>query len=103
MRRHGRDFDIVLDLYMKDTDKPAPFGLLCKSKKTNKYVWFNRRRVFVPDYDKIPVPRLIEDMDYYTSEYNLFDEYLDFLIKKMPKKGKEQYIIIKQFKKAGCS
>ena len=97
MRRHGREYDIVLDQYMKDTNKPAPFGLVCKSKKTGIYKWFSRKRVFVPEYEKLNVSTFNEDIIQYTSSYELFDEYLDHLIKKVSKKGKEQYVIIKQF------
>ena len=96
MRRHGRNFDIVLDEYMEASDTHAPFGLLTLSHKTGKYIWFNRKCVHVPDYEKLPVPNLVEDVCSYTSCYDLFDEYLDRLIKIMPKKGKERYVVMKE-------
>ena len=102
MRRNGRQYDIVLDCYINN--RPAPFGLLCKSHKNGKYVWFNRKTVAVPRYERYNVPKFDEDIVQYTSSYDLFDEYLDCLIKKMPKKGKEKYVIIKKFyKKSGSS
>jgi hypothetical protein len=82
---------------MKDTDKPAPFGLICKSKKTGVYKWFNRKRVFVPEFNRVDVPTFNPDIVQYSSSQELFDEYLDHLIKTAPRKGKEQYLIIKQF------
>ena len=97
MRRHGREYDIVLDQYMKDTGAPAPFGLTCKSKKTGIYKWFDRKRVFVPEFDRIDVPTFNPDIVQYSSSQELFDEYLDHLIKTASRKGKEQYLIIKQF------
>tara|TARA_R110000751_G_scaffold190949_1_gene296675 strand:+ start:109 stop:435 length:327 start_codon:yes stop_codon:yes gene_type:complete len=97
MRRHGREYDMVLDQYMEDTDKPAPYGLICKSKKTGIYRWFDRKRVAVPEYEKLNVSTFNEDITQYTSSYELFDEYLDHLIRTASKKGKEQYVIIKHF------
>ena len=95
MRRHGREYDIILDEYIKASGRPAPFGLLVKSHKTGKFVWFDRKRVHVPSFDKLPTPELIEDIESFTPDYDLFDEYLDHLIKTMPKRGKEKYVIMK--------
>ena len=97
MRRHGREYDIVLDQYIKETGRPAPIGLICKSKKTGIYKWFDRKRIFVPEFDKVDVPTFNPDIVQYSSSRELLDEYLDHLIKIMPKRGKEQYVILKQF------
>lgn len=97
MRRHGREYDIVLDQYMKETGKAAPFGLVVKSHKTGVYKWFSRKRVYVPEFDRVQVPTFNPDIVQYSSSQELFDEFLDHLIKIMPKRGKEAYVILKQF------
>ena len=99
MRRHGRDHDIVLDQYTKASRHPAPFGLLVRSHKTGKFIWFNRKRVHVPEYEMLPTHSFYDELDGYTSDYDLFDEYLDHLIKIMPKRKKNEYVLIKELYK----
>jgi len=97
MRRHGRDYDIVLDQYTKASRHPVPFGLLVRSHKTDRFIWYCRKRVHIPEYKMLPTHSFYEEFDAYTSDYNLFDEYLDYLIKKLPKRKKSEYVLIKEF------
>jgi hypothetical protein len=88
----------VLDEYIDD--RSAPFGLLCKSRKTGQYVWFCRSKVIeyhdAPPGTRTLVPEMIEGVRAYTYNQELLLEYLDHLMnnvlsKRDQKKYKELY------------
>jgi len=98
LRRHGDEYDVVLDEYIDD--EPAPFGLLCKSHKTGRYVWFCRSKIIeyhdTPMGTRFPVPEMIEGVRAWTYNQDLLSEYLDHLMnnvlsKRDQKKYKELY------------
>ena len=95
MRRHGSEYDIVLDHYIKASRHPAPFGLLVRSHKTGKFVWYDRKQVCTPEYVRLPAHEFYEEFNSYTSDYDLFDEYLDHLIKTVSKRDKNKFALVK--------
>lgn len=99
MRRHGREYDIVLDHYIKASRHPAPFGLLVLSHKTGRYTWYNRKYVYTPEYVRLAAHNFFEEFDSYTSNYDLFDDYLDYLIDKVPKRSKNKYALVRSLYK----
>ena len=79
MRRHGGDVDLVMEHFIGG--KPAPFGLLFKSNKTGKYVWYDRKQLEPIDfYDGDKVPPFMEGVDTYTPDKELLYEYIDHLM-----------------------
>ena len=79
MRRHGGDVELVFEHFING--KPAPFGLLFKSNKTGKYIWYDRKQLEPIDfYDGDKVPTIIEGVDTYTPNKELLYEYLDHLM-----------------------
>ena len=89
VQRHGYEYDLVLEHFMegkpagkrKWTRLPAPFGLLLKSHKTGKYVWFDRKQLLpISFYDGKCVPDIIEGVKTYTPDKNLLREYLDHVM-----------------------
>ena len=79
MNRHGDQVDLVLEHFING--KPAPFGLLFKSKETGKYVWYDRKQLEPIDfYDGDKVPCVTEGVDTYTPDKELLYEYLDHLM-----------------------
>jgi|TARA_Y100000310_G_C20483226_1_gene715696 hypothetical protein len=103
LRRHGSEYDIVLEHFIDG--KPAPMGLLCKSRKTNRYVWFSRSRIVTchdaPE-DKIPIPGLIEGIDTCTPDKQLLNEYLDHLMNnKLSKRDQKKFSQLYENVKAG--
>ena len=99
MRRHGRDHDIVLDQYTKASRHRVPFGLLMRSHRTGEFIWFNHIHIHLPEYEMLPTHSFYDEFDAYTSDHDLFDQYLDYLIKKMPKRSKSKYVLVKEFYK----
>jgi hypothetical protein len=95
MRRHGRDHDIVLDQYTKASRHPVPFGLLVRSHKTGKFVWFDRTHIHTLEYEMLPTHSFYDEFDAYTSDYDLFDEYLDHIIKVVAKRDKNKFALVK--------
>ena len=79
MHRHGDDVDLVFEHFING--KSAPFGLLFKSNKTEKYIWYDRKQLEPIDfYDGDKIPALIEGVDTYTPDKELLYEYLDHLM-----------------------
>ena len=79
VRRHGDEVDLVLEHFINS--KPAPGGLLFKSHKTGKYIWFDRSQLKPLDfYDGDKVPAIQDDVDTYTPNKHLLYEYLDHLM-----------------------
>ena len=83
VKRHGYEYDLILQHFIND--KPAPFGLLFKSRKTDKYVWFDNKQITMPDYpygkwDCNAVPDMIEGIKTYTPDHNMLCEYLDHVM-----------------------
>ncbi len=79
MRRHGGDVELVFEEYIDG--KSAPFGLLFKSNKTGKYIWYDRKQLEpFGFYDGDKVPSFIEGIDVYTPNKELLYEYLDHLM-----------------------
>ena len=79
MHRHGDDVELVLEHFINS--KSAPFGLLFKSNKTGKYIWYDRKQLEAIDfYDGDKVPSIIEGVDTYTPSKELLYEYLDHLM-----------------------
>ena len=79
MRRHGGDVELVFEEYIDG--KSAPFGLLFKSNKTGKYIWYDRKQLEpIGFYDGDKVPSFIEGIDVYTPNKELLYEYLDHLM-----------------------
>ena len=79
IKRHGNEVDLVLEHFINC--KPAPYGLLFKSYKTGKYIWFDRSQLKPIDfYDSHQVPDLIEGVKTYTPDKQLVYEYLDHLM-----------------------
>ena len=79
MHRHGDDVELVLEHFINT--KSAPFGLLFKSNKTGKYIWYDRKQLEAIDfYDGDKVPSIIEGVDTYTPNKELLYEYLDHLM-----------------------
>ena len=98
-KRHGHEYDLVLEHFIDG--KSAPFGILFKSHKTNKYVWYDRKQITMPFYDGNPVPDIIEGVKTYTPDYNMLHEYLDHVManvfsKRDQKKYKELYERVKE-------
>lgn len=91
MRRHGGDVELVFENFING--KSAPFGLLFKSNKTGKYVWYDRKQLEPIDfYDGDKVPALIEGVDIYTPNKELLYEYLDHLMDNvLPKRDRKKY------------
>jgi hypothetical protein len=79
MKRHGDVVDLVFEHFIKG--KPAPFGLLFKSHKTGKYIWYDRKQLEpFGFYDGDKVPIIMEGIDTYTPNKELLYEYLDHLM-----------------------
>jgi len=79
MRRHGDDVELVFEEFIGS--KSAPFGLLFKSNKTEKYIWYDRKQLEPIDfYDGDKVPSFVDGVDIYTPNKELLYEYLDHLI-----------------------
>lgn len=79
MHRHGDVVDLVFEHFING--KPAPFGLLFKSHKTGKYVWYDRKQLQpIPFYDGDLIPELMEGIKTYTPDKQLVYEYLDHLM-----------------------
>ena len=79
MRRHGDDVELVFEEYING--KSAPFGLLFKSNKTGKYIWYDRKQLEpFGFYDGDKVPPFIEGVDVYTPDKKLLYEYIDHLM-----------------------
>ena len=79
MRRHGGDVELVFEEYIDG--KSAPFGLLFKSNKTGKYIWYDRKQLEpFGFYDGDKVPSFIEGIDVYTPNKELLYEFLDHLM-----------------------
>ena len=79
MRRHGGDVELVVDHFF--IGKSAPFGLLFKSNKTGKYIWYDRKQLEPIDfYDGDAIPELLEGVKTYTPNKELLYEYLDHLM-----------------------
>ena len=79
LKRHGNEYDFIWEEYIDG--KSAPFGLLFKSHKTNRYVWFDRKQLQPLDfYDGDQVPDIIEGVKIYTDNKQLVYEYLDHLM-----------------------
>jgi hypothetical protein len=94
LRRHGDEYDVVLEHHVNG--KSAPMGLLCKSRKTKKYVWFSRSKIVTIENDpvthKIPVPTIIEGLKSTTPDEQLLHEYLDHLMNKvLSKRDQKRY------------
>jgi hypothetical protein len=79
IRRHGDDVELVFEEFIDS--KPAPFGLLFKSNKTGKYIWYDRKQLEpFGFYDGDKVPSFIEGVDVYTPDKELLYEYIDHLM-----------------------
>jgi len=79
MRRHGDNVELVFEEFIGS--KSAPFGLLFKSNKTEKYIWYDRKQLEPIDfYDGDKVPSFVDGVDIYTPNKELLYEYLDHLI-----------------------
>lgn len=82
IRKHGTEYDPILHHYIDG--QPAPFGLLCKSRKTGKYVWFASKKVFeyhdAPEGTLHPLPQMIEGVKSVTPNKEMLYEYLDYLM-----------------------
>ena len=81
VKRHGYEYDIVLEHFIDS--KPAPFGLLVKSRRTSRYTWFDRRTIMCIEdkpSSRLPVPELMEGMKTYTPNKQMIYEYLDHLM-----------------------
>jgi hypothetical protein len=94
LRRHGSEYDIVLEHYIND--EPVSLGLLCKSHKTKKYVWFSKERVFIvqdePPGTKFPIPDLIDGVKSFTYNKDMLDDYLDHVMNNvLSKRDKKKY------------
>ena len=85
-RKHGPDFEFVLEQFIKG--KPAPFGLLLRSIKTGHYCWFDRKYVSIPFYDGEKFPSVTEGVDMYTDNIDNVKIYFDYLLDK--KLGKRE-------------
>lgn len=70
---------------------------------TNKFVWYDRKQVFVPEYDMLPTHHFYEEFNSYTSDYDLFDEYLDHLIKVVAKRDKNKFALVRSLYRKACS
>ena len=78
VRRHGDEYDIVLEHFIDG--KATPFSLLFKSRKSGKYVWFDRKQLQpFGFYDGDAIPELLEGVKTYTPDKELVHEYLDHL------------------------
>tara|TARA_Y100000310_G_scaffold321682_1_gene379652 strand:+ start:1068 stop:1460 length:393 start_codon:yes stop_codon:yes gene_type:complete len=102
LKRHGDEYDLVLEHTINK--KSVSFGLLCKSRKTKKYVWFSQDRVLMlhdaPQGTRTPVPELIDGVQSCTYNKDMLDEYLDHLMdsvlsKRDKKKYKDLYEAVK--------
>ena len=79
LKRHGNEYDFVWEEFIDG--KSAPFGLLFKSRKTNKYVWFDRKQLKpFRFYDGEMIPDITEGVKIYTDNKQLVYEYLDHLM-----------------------
>ena len=79
IKRHGSEVDLVLEHFINS--KPAPYGLLFKSHKTDKYIWFDRLQLKPIDfYDSHQVPELLEGVRTFTPDKQLVYDYLGHLI-----------------------
>ena len=79
MHRHGGDVELVLEHFIDS--RPTPFSLLFKSKKTEKYIWYDRKQLEPIDfYDGDAIPELLEGIKTYTPDKELLHEYLDHLM-----------------------
>ena len=79
MHRHGDDVDLVFEHFING--KSAPFALLFKSNKTEKYIWYDRKQLEPIDfYDGDAIPELLEGVKTYTPNKELLYEYLDHLM-----------------------
>ena len=81
LKRHGSEYDIILEHFIED--EPSPFGMLAKSDKTGRYVWFDVNTIIcIEDMPRryIPIPELMEGMKAYTPDKRLLYEYLDHLM-----------------------
>ena len=80
VQRHGYEYDFVWEQFING--KPAPFGLLFKSHKTNRYAWYDRKQLKpIKFYDGEIIPDIIEGIKIYTDNKAFVYEYLDHLIK----------------------
>ncbi|MBC8416713.1 hypothetical protein H8E06_00095 [bacterium] len=91
MRRHGDDVELVLEHFYKG--EPASFGLLFKSNKTGKYIWYGRRQLEPIDfYEGDAIPELQEGISTYTPNKELLYEYLDHLMNNvLSKRDQKKY------------
>jgi len=72
--------------------KPAPFGLLFKSKKTGKYCWYSREYINMPFYDGEKISNITEGVDTYTDDKLKVAEYFEHLMnKKLSKRDKKRF------------
>ena len=98
MRRHGREYDIVLDQYYTASKHPTPFGLLVRSHKTGRFVWFDRKRVCVPKYNRLAGPKFFgDDILSYVENPKVVDEYFEYIIPRVRKNERPKYILVHEF------
>ena len=99
VKRHGYEYDLVLEHFIND--KPAPFGLLFRSHKTGKYVWFDRKQITMPFYDGEAIPDIIEGVKAYTPDKKLLYEYLDHVMSNVfSKRDQKKYTVLYERVKA---
>ena len=81
VRRHGYDYDIILEHFIDD--EPSPFGVLVKSHKTGRYTWFDRKTIICYESEPrsyVPVSTLIDGIKTYTPDRELLCGYFDHLM-----------------------
>ena len=105
MRRHGTEYDIILDHYIDDL--PAPFGLLCKSHKTGRYVWFSRDKVIecqdISPTTHHPLPEMIQGIRSSTPNPEMLAEYLSHSVSEMSKRDQKKYGELYEEVEIACS
>lgn len=97
--RHGFEYDLILEEFIDE--RPAPFGILLKSYKTGKYVWFDRKQITMPFYDGEAIPDIIEGVKAYTPDKKLLYEYLDHVMSNVfSKRDQKKYTVLYERVKA---
>ena len=105
VKRHGHEYDLVLEHFIDD--KPAPFGILLKSHKTDKYVRFDSKQITIPampytQWDCNAVPEIIEGVKTYAPSKKLLHEYLDHVMSNVfSKRDQKKYKALYDRIKAG--